>query len=48
MDSNINWFPGHMAKSIKKLKEITKFIDFFSKLLMPELLSVLAEVILKK
>ncbi|MBO6127170.1 MAG: ribosome biogenesis GTPase YlqF [Clostridia bacterium] len=29
INNNINWFPGHMAKSIKKLKEITKFIDFF-------------------
>ena len=28
-DNNINWFPGHMAKSIRNLKEITKFIDFF-------------------
>jgi len=29
VSNNINWFPGHMAKSIKKLKEIIKFIDFF-------------------
>ncbi len=26
---SINWFPGHMAKSIRNLKEIVKFIDFF-------------------
>lgn len=24
-----NWFPGHMAKSLKKIKEIVKFIDFW-------------------
>ena len=25
----LNWFPGHMAKSLKKIKEIVKFIDFW-------------------
>lgn len=30
VDNNeINWFPGHMAKSLKKIKEIAGFIDFW-------------------
>ena len=29
MKFDVNWFPGHMAKSLRKLREIAKFIDFF-------------------
>ncbi len=30
VDNNeLNWFPGHMAKSLKKIKEVTRFIDFW-------------------
>ena len=25
----INWFPGHMAKSLKKIQQIGKFVDFW-------------------
>jgi len=25
----INWFPGHMAKSLKKIQQIEKFVDFW-------------------
>ena len=27
--SNVNWFPGHMAKTLKKIEGIVKLIDFW-------------------
>ena len=27
--SNVNWFPGHMAKTLRKIEGIVKLIDFW-------------------
>ena len=30
---SVNWFPGHMAKSLKELQQISKFVDFWFEVL---------------
>ena len=29
MSNNVSWFPGHMAKSIKEIQQISRFVDFW-------------------